>query len=229
MAARVIVSIEDLHKVIVHSGRPYGQGNVMRFSPYISSHPLAGRRAQDMFTNQIEKSFTELRVTDSRIHCKLIRAAALRIHLLCENETVQLLWRLPFSRHSLKTCLLPTVLQQSKTLHAQNASEVEVIIDNIIMELPSIFNLVEYSALDRILGVLCILFLLNADLKAQDLAARWPFDPGGKITARLNCDALFCIRKIFWILVVMSTITKKFIGATIKMKSSWHSAYIYGI
>ncbi|KAI3885714.1 hypothetical protein MKX03_027904, partial [Papaver bracteatum] len=77
-----IINPWNLHKVIAHYSRPYGQGDVMRLSPYISAHPLAGRRAQDMFTNHMQKSFIELRVTDSRnIDCQSIKEASLRGHL----------------------------------------------------------------------------------------------------------------------------------------------------
>ncbi|KAI3883636.1 hypothetical protein MKX03_016318 [Papaver bracteatum] len=221
MTARAIVSIEHPHDVIVQSGGPYGLGTVMRFDSYISAHLLSGRHAQDMFANQMQKSFTEPRVTDSSIDYLPIKVAALKSHLIRETETVQLPWRLPFSMHSLMTYYLPVVLQQPKTVHTQSASEVGVTIVNDVMESQLTLNLIGYSALSPILGVLCVLFLLNANLKTQDLVARcFPFDLGGTSTTRLNYDVLFCIKKSFKILVAMSTVTERFMGVPIKSEAS---------
>ncbi|KAI3905759.1 hypothetical protein MKW92_010554 [Papaver armeniacum] len=124
--------------------------------------------------------------------------------------------------HSLMTYYyLPIVLQQPKTVHTHNASEVGVTIGNDVTESQLTLNLTGYSALSPILGVLCVLFLLNADLKTQGLAARClSFDPSGTITARLNYDALFCIRKSSRILVAMSTVTERFMGVPIKSEDS---------
>ncbi|KAI3840555.1 hypothetical protein MKW92_040751, partial [Papaver armeniacum] len=78
------------------------------------------------------------------------------------------------------TYLLHIVLQRprSTTIHAQNASEVGVIIENDVTESQSTLNLTEYSTLDPGLRVLCDLFLLNAGWKTRNLAARYlSFDP----------------------------------------------------
>ncbi|XP_026436301.1 sister chromatid cohesion protein SCC2-like isoform X3 [Papaver somniferum] len=180
------------------------------------------------------------------------------------DETVQLLWKLPFSKRALRTYLLPDeeqrqiqmitalliqlvqssanlpvilrqaltvdsisdasvdvsyptkcneasteacclfwtrVLQRLTTVKTQDASEVKVIIENIVMDLLSTLNLPEYPASAPILEVLCVLLLQNAGLKSKDVAARClAIDLLGTIAARLKRDAVFCSRESFWIL-----------------------------
>ncbi|KAI3987759.1 hypothetical protein MKX01_028493, partial [Papaver californicum] len=180
------------------------------------------------------------------------------------DETVQLLWKLPFSKRALRTYLLPDeeqkqiqmitalliqlvqssanlpvilrqtltvdsisdapvdgcyptkcneasteacclfwtrVLQRLTTVKTQDASEIKVIIENIVMDLLSTLNLPEYPASAPILEVLCVLLLQNAGLKSKDVAARClAIDLLGTIAARLKRDAAFCSRESFWIL-----------------------------
>ncbi|KAI3938536.1 hypothetical protein MKX01_030829 [Papaver californicum] len=180
------------------------------------------------------------------------------------DETVQLLWKLPFSKRALRTYLLPDeelrqiqmitalliqlvqssanlpvilrqtltvgsisdapidvcyptkcneasteacclfwtrVLQRLTTVKTQDASEVKVIIENIVMDLLSTLNIPEYPASAPILEVLCVLLLQNAGLKSKDVAARClAIDLLGTIAARLKRDAVFCSRESFWIL-----------------------------
>ncbi|KAI3958618.1 hypothetical protein MKW92_045245 [Papaver armeniacum] len=93
------------------------------------------------------------------------------------------------------------VLLRFTTVKTQDASEVKVIIENIVMDLLSTLNLPEYPASALILEVLCVLLLQNAGLKSKDVAARClAIDLLGMIAARLKRDAVFCSRESFWIL-----------------------------
>ncbi|OVA07915.1 zinc finger protein [Macleaya cordata] len=180
------------------------------------------------------------------------------------DETVQLLWKLPFSKRAMRTYLLPDeeqrqiqmitalliqlvqcsanlpetlrqtltvnsilevsvdvcyptkcseasteacclfwtrVLQRLTSLKTQDASELKVIIENIVMDLLTTLNLPEYPASAPILEVLCVLLLQNAGLKSKDISARClAIDLLGTIAARLKRDAVFCSRENFWIL-----------------------------
>ncbi|KAF8408186.1 hypothetical protein HHK36_007328 [Tetracentron sinense] len=185
-----------------------------------------------------------------------------RIFLM--DETLQLLWKLPFSKRALRTYHLPDeeqrqiqmitalliqlvqssanlpaslrqtltsnpilevsidasyptkchevateeccnfwtrVLQRLTTVKTQDASELKVIMENLVMDLLTTLNLPEYPASAPILEVLCVLLLQNAGLKSKDISARsMAIDLLGIIAARLKRDAVLCSRDKFWIL-----------------------------
>ncbi|KAK9116525.1 hypothetical protein Sjap_015472 [Stephania japonica] len=102
-------------------------------------------------------------------------------------------------------CLFWTrVLQRLTTVKAQDASELKVSIENLIMDLLATLNLPEYPASANILEVLCVLLLQNAGLKSKDISARTlAIDILGTIAARLKRDSAFCSRDRFWVLEEM--------------------------
>ncbi|KAG0451685.1 hypothetical protein HPP92_026041 [Vanilla planifolia] len=80
LAARVIVTIEKPHDIIVQSARPYGQRAVLKFAQYTGAHPIAGRHTPGTFTNQLQTSFSEPRLlilTDPRTDHQPIKESAL--------------------------------------------------------------------------------------------------------------------------------------------------------
>ncbi|XP_026405270.1 sister chromatid cohesion protein SCC2-like isoform X2 [Papaver somniferum] len=97
------------------------------------------------------------------------------------------------------------VLQRLTTVKTHDASEVEVIIENIVIDLLSTLNLPEYPASAPILEVLRVLLLQNAGLKSKDVTARClAINLLGTIAARLKRDPVFCSRESFWILHKMA-------------------------
>ncbi|XP_015879861.3 sister chromatid cohesion protein SCC2 [Ziziphus jujuba] len=99
-------------------------------------------------------------------------------------------------------CLFWTrVLQRFASVKTQDASELKVMIENLVNDLLTTLNLPEYPASAPILEVLCVLLLQNAGLKSKDIAARsMAIDLLGTIAARLKRDAVLCSRDKFWIL-----------------------------
>ncbi|RVW30416.1 Sister chromatid cohesion protein SCC2 [Vitis vinifera] len=99
-------------------------------------------------------------------------------------------------------CLFWTrVLQRFTTVKTQDASELKVMMENLVMDLLTTLNLPEYPASAPILEVLCVLLLQNAGLKSKDISARsMAIDLLGTIAARLKHDAVLCSRDRFWIL-----------------------------
>ncbi|KAG0451735.1 hypothetical protein HPP92_026094 [Vanilla planifolia] len=80
LAARVIVTIENPHDIIVQSARPYGQRAVLKFAQCTGAHPIAGRHTPGTFTNQLQTSFSEPRLlilTDPRTDHQPIKESAL--------------------------------------------------------------------------------------------------------------------------------------------------------
>ncbi|KAF3444847.1 hypothetical protein FNV43_RR14540 [Rhamnella rubrinervis] len=106
-------------------------------------------------------------------------------------------------------CLFWTrVLQRFASVKTQDASEVKVMIENLVTDLLTTLNLPEYPASAPILEVLCVLLLQNAGLKSKDIAARsMAIDLLGTIAARLKRDAVLCSRDKFW--VVQELVSKE--------------------
>lgn len=115
------------------------------------------------------------------------------------------------------------VLQRFSSVKSQEASELKVIMENLVMDLLTTLNLPEYPAsapilevnlqylhlsvpcwfvlIGRYLQVLCVLLLQNAGLKSKDVSARsMAIDLLGTVAARLKRDAVLCKRDRFWIL-----------------------------
>ncbi|XP_057962405.1 sister chromatid cohesion protein SCC2 isoform X2 [Malania oleifera] len=93
------------------------------------------------------------------------------------------------------------VLQRFTTVKSQDASELKVMMENLVMDLLTTLNLPEYPASAPILEVLCVLLLQNAGLKSKDISARsMAIDILGTIAARLKHDAVLCSRDDFWII-----------------------------
>ncbi|XP_059654475.1 small ribosomal subunit protein uS2-like [Cornus florida] len=81
MAARVIVTIENPHNIIVQSARPYGQRVVLKFAQYTGAHAIASHHTPGTFTNQLQTSFSEPRLlilTNPQTDHQPIKEAALR-------------------------------------------------------------------------------------------------------------------------------------------------------
>ncbi|XP_031740791.1 sister chromatid cohesion protein SCC2 isoform X3 [Cucumis sativus] len=99
-------------------------------------------------------------------------------------------------------CLFWTrVLQRFANVKTQDASEVKVMMENMVLDLLTTLNLPEYPASAPILEVLCVLLLQNAGLKSKDISARsMAIDFLGMIAARLKRDAVISATDKFWIL-----------------------------
>ncbi|XP_073288840.1 sister chromatid cohesion protein SCC2-like isoform X1 [Primulina huaijiensis] len=99
-------------------------------------------------------------------------------------------------------CLFWTrILQRLASTKSQDASELKMIMENLVMDLLTTLNLPEYPASAAILEVLCVLLLQNAGLKSKDITARiMAIDLLGTIAARLKHDAVLCRNDKFWIL-----------------------------
>ncbi|XP_006482736.1 sister chromatid cohesion protein SCC2 isoform X3 [Citrus sinensis] len=99
-------------------------------------------------------------------------------------------------------CLFWTrVLQRFTSVKTQDASELKVMMENLVMDLLTTLNLPEYPASAPILEVLCVLLLQNAGPKSKDVSARsMAIDLLGTIAARLKQEAVLCGRERFWML-----------------------------
>ncbi|KAK1297401.1 hypothetical protein QJS10_CPB15g01459 [Acorus calamus] len=105
------------------------------------------------------------------------------------DETLQLLWKLPYSKRAFRAYHLPDEEQKQ----IQMITELKVIMENLVMDLLTTLNLPEYPASATILE--------NAGLKSKDTSARcMAIDILGTIAARLKRDAVACNREKFWIL-----------------------------
>ncbi|XP_022774564.1 sister chromatid cohesion protein SCC2-like isoform X2 [Durio zibethinus] len=92
------------------------------------------------------------------------------------------------------------VLQRLASVKNQDASELKVVIENLVTDLLTTLNLPEYPAAAPALEVLCVLLLQNAGLKSKDISARaMAIDLLGTIAARLKNDALLHRKDKFWI------------------------------
>ncbi|XP_021751674.1 sister chromatid cohesion protein SCC2-like isoform X2 [Chenopodium quinoa] len=86
------------------------------------------------------------------------------------------------------------------TSKSQEASEVKVIMENIVVDLLTTLNLPEYPAASLILEVLCVLLLQNAGPKSKDISIRsLAIDILGTIAARLKHESVLCHSDNFWI------------------------------
>ncbi|KAJ0043650.1 hypothetical protein Pint_19084 [Pistacia integerrima] len=102
-----------------------------------------------------------------------------------------------------ETCCLfwTRVLQRFTSVKTQDANELKVMMENLVMDLLTTLNLPEYPASAPILEVLCVLLLQNAGLKSKDISARsMAIDLLGTIATRLKQEAVLCSRDRFWIL-----------------------------
>jgi len=92
-AARVIVAIENPADVCVISARPYGQRAVLKYAQYTGAQYIAGRFTPGLFTNQIQKKFTEPRLlvlTDPRTDHQPIRESSyvnIPIIAFCDTDS----------------------------------------------------------------------------------------------------------------------------------------------
>jgi small subunit ribosomal protein SAe len=92
-AARVIVAIENPADVCVISARPYGQRAVLKYAQYTGAQYIAGRFTPGLFTNQIQKKYTEPRLlilTDPRTDHQPIREASyvnIPIIAFCDTDS----------------------------------------------------------------------------------------------------------------------------------------------
>ncbi|XP_050226954.1 sister chromatid cohesion protein SCC2 isoform X2 [Mercurialis annua] len=101
-----------------------------------------------------------------------------------------------------ETCCLfwSRVLQRFTTVKNQDASELKVMIENLVIDLLTTLNLPEYPASAPILEVLCVLLLQNAGLKSKDVSARsMAIDLLGTVAARLKQDSVISKNR-FWLL-----------------------------
>ncbi|KAG8662383.1 hypothetical protein MANES_01G097400v8 [Manihot esculenta] len=106
-----------------------------------------------------------------------------------------------------ETCCLfwTRVLQRFASVKNQDASEMKVMMENLVIDLLTTLNLPEYPASAPILEVLCVLLLQNAGLKSKDISARsLAIDLLGTIATRLKQDAVICSRNKFWILMELT-------------------------
>ncbi|KAJ4973526.1 hypothetical protein NE237_006700 [Protea cynaroides] len=93
------------------------------------------------------------------------------------------------------------VLQRFTTAKSHDASEMKLILENLVMDLLTTLNLPEYPASAHILEVLCVLLLQNAGLKSKDMSARsMAIELLGTIATRLKQDAILCRTDKFWII-----------------------------
>ncbi|KAF7803063.1 sister chromatid cohesion protein SCC2 isoform X1 [Senna tora] len=93
------------------------------------------------------------------------------------------------------------VLQRFASAKTQDASEVKLIMENLVTDLLATLNLPEYPASAPILEVLCVLLLQNAGPNSKDVSARsLAIDILGTIAARLKRDAVICSQEKFWVL-----------------------------
>ncbi|KAK4779273.1 hypothetical protein SAY86_006801 [Trapa natans] len=155
------------------------------------------------------------------------------------DEILQLLWKLPFSKRAVWAYLLPDEEQRQiqivtalliQLVHysanlpevrytsakPQDAMEVKVLMENIVMDLMTTLNLPEYPASAPILEVFCVLLLQNAGLKSKDVSARsMAIDLLGTIAARLKRDTVIHKLDKFWIIQELNNeenATEKFPG-----------------
>uniref|UniRef100_A0A1J3FJ16 Sister chromatid cohesion protein n=1 Tax=Noccaea caerulescens TaxID=107243 RepID=A0A1J3FJ16_NOCCA len=101
------------------------------------------------------------------------------------------------------SCLFWTrVLERFASLKAQDATEIKVLIENLVADLLTALNLPEYPSVSPILEVLCVILLHNAGLKSKDVSARtMAIEILGTIAARLKQDAVLCSEDRFWMLL----------------------------
>ncbi|KAF9624141.1 hypothetical protein IFM89_008079 [Coptis chinensis] len=93
------------------------------------------------------------------------------------------------------------VLQRLTAVKAQDASEMKMLIENLVTDLLTTLNLPEYPASAHILEVLCVMLLQNAGLKSKDISTRaLAIDLLGTVAARLKHDAVLCKQDRFWTL-----------------------------
>ncbi|KAI9074101.1 hypothetical protein K1719_032969 [Acacia pycnantha] len=93
------------------------------------------------------------------------------------------------------------VFQRFASVKVQDASEVKLIMENLVTDLLTTLNLPEYPASAPILEVLYVLLLQNAGLKSKDISAHsLAIDILSMIVARLKHDAVICSQDKFWVL-----------------------------
>jgi len=130
-----------------------------------------------------------------------------------------------------ETCCLfwTRVLERFTSFKGQDASEIKLIIENLVMDLLTALNLPEYPSVSpilevnvlcycvfssnyesmffstltgQLLQVLCVILLHNAGLKSKDVSARiMAIELLGTIAARLKRDAVLCSKDRFWTLL----------------------------
>ncbi|KAM7266752.1 hypothetical protein ACFE04_008918 [Oxalis oulophora] len=108
------------------------------------------------------------------------------------------------------TCVLfwTRVLQRLATVKNQEASDLKILMENLVIDLLTTLNLPEYPASAHILEVFVVLLLQNAGLKCKDMSTRSiAIDLLGTIAARLKLDSLICKQETFWILHELGSVS----------------------
>ncbi|CAH9092561.1 unnamed protein product [Cuscuta epithymum] len=91
-------------------------------------------------------------------------------------------------------------LERLANSNSHEASDLKMVIENIVMDLLITFNLPEYPASALLLEVLVVLLLHNIGLKSKDVSIRSiGIDLVGTIAARMKQDAVFVQKETFWI------------------------------
>ncbi|KAF3779134.1 Nipped-B-like protein b [Nymphaea thermarum] len=94
-----------------------------------------------------------------------------------------------------------SILHRWTTIKTQDGLDLKGIMENLVMDLLTTYNLPEYPASANILEVLCVLLLQNAVLKSKDVATRcMAIDLLGTVAARLKHDAAILRGDKFWVL-----------------------------
>ncbi|XP_051140843.1 sister chromatid cohesion protein SCC2 isoform X2 [Andrographis paniculata] len=92
------------------------------------------------------------------------------------------------------------ILQRYTSVKNHDASELKIVMENLVLDLLTTLNLPEYPASAPMLEVLCVLLLQNAGLKSKDNNARtMAIELLGTIAARLKHDSVICREETFWI------------------------------
>ncbi|KAL7067076.1 putative 40S ribosomal protein SA [Cryptosporidium serpentis] len=93
LAARIIVTIDNLADVVVVSQRPYGSRPALKFAQHTGAHAMVGRFTPGTLTNQITQKFMEPRlliVTDPRVDSQAViesSYANIPVIALCDTDS----------------------------------------------------------------------------------------------------------------------------------------------
>ncbi|GMH30203.1 hypothetical protein Nepgr_032046 [Nepenthes gracilis] len=130
---------------------------------------------------------------------------ALRQSLSCSTvleTTVDSSYLIKCHEAATETCVSfwTRILQRFTSVKSQDASELKSIMENLILDLLTTFNMPEYPASALILEVLSVLLLQNAGPKSKDTSVRsTAIEILGTIAARLKHDSALCGLDDFWI------------------------------
>ncbi|CAN6477261.1 unnamed protein product [Victoria cruziana] len=94
-----------------------------------------------------------------------------------------------------------SILHRWTTIKSHDGIDPKGVMENLVMDLLTTYNLPEYPASANILEVLCVLLLQNAILKSKDVATRcMAIELLGTVAARLKHDAAIFREDKFWVL-----------------------------